>query len=82
MTAATISVRLTAVFPGEPGSAGLLGFLHPNYSERKPLVTSGTGFNGRCPSCQPTDRIKALKERQSTDCNQRKSLSGVVLFDP
>jgi len=59
MTAATISVRFNGRFSRR--SAGLLGFLHPNYSERKLSETSGAGFNGRCPSCQPTNRIKALK---------------------
>jgi len=44
---------------------------------RKPF-----GINGR-PSCDQTNSVKALKETQSTDRNQRKSpLDGVIALWP
>jgi len=59
-----------------------------NYSEffsctcsgSKPPGISGTGcLWSRCPSCRPTNSIKALKETQNIDSNLGKLLPGLIL---
>jgi len=43
------------------------------------LGINGTGFlQARCPSCHPTNSIKALKETQSIETKHGKSGGGVV----
>jgi len=43
----------------------------------------GTGFlQNRCPSCHLINRVKAQKQTQSTDPNQRKSLISPPFLHP
>jgi len=46
-------------------------FSSSTFSETESLRISGTGFlSAACPSCHPTNSVKALKKTQSTDPSQ------------
>jgi len=50
------------------------------FSTREPLGISGTCFvQVVCPSCHPTNSVKALKKISSTDCRQVKLSPGLIL---
>jgi len=64
-------------FPGEPGLVGshLVFFL--NLFQKKTYETSDTFVWARCPSCHPTNSVRAWKKNQRTDPNQEKSSAGL-----
>ena len=58
-------------FLGEPGFTGLQWSSFSVSSRRKSLRISGSGFlQAECPSCYPTNSVKALKETPTTALSQ------------
>jgi len=67
-------------FPGERGSAGSLSVFFFHFFQKRTfgdkwhmLVQVG------CPSCQPTNSVKAMKKMSSTDCRHVKLSTGLIL---
>jgi len=72
ISTSTITSDFDGLFPGEPRLAGPPSISVSVCSRRHHLGTSEMGFFYKlgCPSCHPTNSVKALKETQSNDLNQ------------
>jgi len=70
-TAGPCNLRVNGRFPREPGFASFPQSSSSNSSGTDPLVSCS---QAGCPSYHPTNSVKALKETQSTDHNQRPGL--------